>query len=69
MVGDASSHSGRNPQSLVDSGKIVVHEVKRDHMPVIVQLFAESVRQAGKAPIGHPHCETLPSAGLQPPAD
>jgi len=29
IIGDASGHRGRDPQTLVDSGEIVVHEVKR----------------------------------------
>jgi hypothetical protein len=43
VVGDASGHRWRDSQSFVDSGEIVVHEVQRDHVAVVLQLFAETL--------------------------
>src|ERR1700761_685293 len=59
VVGNASSHRGRDSQSLVDPGEIVMHEVQRNHVPVVLQFLTESVGQAGKAAIRHPHRKVL----------
>jgi len=39
MIRNASFHRWRNTQSLVDAGKIVVHEVKGHRRFVILNLF------------------------------
>jgi hypothetical protein len=43
VICQTSLHRGCNAQSLVDSAKVVVHEVERDHVAVVLQLLAESV--------------------------
>jgi CRP-like cAMP-binding protein len=59
VVRDTSCHCGRDAERFVNSGKAVMQEVQRDHMPVILQLFAENVRQASEAAIRHAHREIL----------
>jgi hypothetical protein len=41
------------------SAKVVVHVEQRDHRDMVVQLFAEGVRQASEAAHVHPHVEIL----------
>ena len=40
--------------------KVVVHEVKGHGMTVILDLFAESIRQASETAHSHSHAEVLP---------
>ena len=55
VVTQASGHAGSDPQRLVDAGEVVINGVDRDHSRVILNLFAETIGQSGKAPHTHPH--------------
>jgi len=39
MIGDASLHRGCDPQCLVNSAKVEMHEVQRNHVGVAFQLL------------------------------
>jgi hypothetical protein len=43
-----ASIRGSNPQGLVDSAEIVVHEVERDSVTVILKVFRERIRKASE---------------------
>src|SRR5882672_8426706 len=57
MIGDASRNRRAGAESLVLPTEVVVGEVQRDRGGVVVDLLAESIGQAGKAPHPHPHRE------------
>jgi hypothetical protein len=40
--------------------EVVVHVIQGDGMAKVLNLLAESIRQAGEAPHRHPHREILP---------
>lgn len=44
----------------MDTAEIIVDSIKRNRMAKVLNLLAESVRQAGKPSHGHPHREVLP---------
>src|ERR1700683_2134615 len=48
VIGDPRFHRGRHAQALMDSGEIVMHEMKCDGGFVILNLFGEAVRQPSK---------------------
>jgi hypothetical protein len=43
----------------MDAAEIVVHEINREGVLVILNLLGVGVREAGKAPHGHPHRQIL----------
>jgi len=45
MICDPRFHHGRNPQSMMNSAKVVVHEMERRGPTVIMELLVENVRQ------------------------
>jgi hypothetical protein len=49
MIGDTSGHRRRDSQRFMDAGKIVAYEVKRNHVPVVLQFLAETVSQTNEA--------------------
>jgi predicted methyltransferase len=59
MIAESSFHRWRNPQRLVNPAEVVMHEIQRNHVAVVLQLLAESIRQASEAPHGHAHREIL----------
>src|ERR1017187_556284 len=59
MRTDASFHRRGDAQRLMHTREIVAHVKQRNHRDVVVQLFAERIRQASKAPHVHPHVEIL----------
>ena len=44
----------------MDFDEIVVHHVKRHRIGVVLNLFRETIGQAGKPPHVHPNGEVLP---------
>ena len=64
-INDASGHRRRHAQRM-DAGKAVEHEIERQRVNVIVQLFWEAVGQAREPAHGHAHGEVLAldTAGL-----
>jgi 16S rRNA U516 pseudouridylate synthase RsuA-like enzyme len=58
-IGNASRHSRRNFQRLVQPDKVVVHRVQRHRAGMVLDLFAESVCQPSEAAHVHPHREVL----------
>src|SRR5215470_14837001 len=54
---DASGHSGRHPERLVDATEIVETEPQRDHRPMVFPLLRESVREACEATDSHANRE------------
>lgn len=65
-INDASGHRRRNAQRRVDAGKVVEHEIQRQRVHVIVQLFWEAADQVREPAHGHAHGEVLAlnTAGL-----
>jgi hypothetical protein len=59
VVCNSSFHCGRHSQALVNPAEIVVHEVQRNVVLQILDLFAESVGQSGEAAHLHSHREIL----------
>ena len=55
MISQSSFHRWCDAQRLVDSAKVVVHEIQRNHVPVVLQLLAESVCEPGESAHPHPH--------------
>ena len=43
----------------MNTNEIIVHEMDRDRMSVVLDLFREGVCQPGKPPDRHPHREVL----------
>jgi hypothetical protein len=39
----------------MDAAKVVVHEVQRNHVPVVLKLLAESIRQPRESAHSHSH--------------
>jgi len=58
-ISHACGHCGSDAERLVDSHKIVVHEVKRNGRNVIFWLLRERVRKARKPAHVLAHCEIL----------
>jgi hypothetical protein len=50
LVRDPGCHSGRHFQALVDADEVIERELERQRIKVIVQLFAECIRQPRKPP-------------------
>lgn len=53
MICEASFHRWSDTQRGVDAAVIEVHEVERNHVSVILNFLAETVRESRKA--AHPH--------------
>jgi hypothetical protein len=49
MIRNARFHYWRDAQSLMNPAKIVIDEIERQRVLVILNLFRESIREAGKA--------------------
>jgi len=60
VVCDAGGHGGRNPQRLMDADEVVMHYVDGEGVDMVLDLLAEGVRQAGKAPERHADREIVP---------
>lgn len=43
LVRDSGGHRGSGPERLMDPNEVVVHEVKRDRMPEVIDLLRERV--------------------------
>jgi hypothetical protein len=48
LAGHSGSHRWGHPQALMDANEVVMHEVDRDRMSVVLDLFREGIRQPGK---------------------
>jgi hypothetical protein len=59
MLTKTSFHRWSDPQSLMNTPKVMVHVKQRDHRNVIVQLLAERIRKARKPAHLHSHVEIL----------
>jgi hypothetical protein len=59
MIRETSFHCWRDSERLMDSAKVVVHEIKGDRMTVIIQLLTKGVRESGKSMHRHPNREIL----------
>jgi hypothetical protein len=59
MVSDARFHRGSHAQCLVNTAKVVVHEVNRNRIEVIFNFLAEPICKARKSAHSHPHREIL----------
>ena len=56
---NSSRHCGTHFQGTVSLNEIVISEIQRDRSFKIFNLFAESVRKAGKAAAMYPQCVIL----------
>src|SRR5580704_4819857 len=59
MVCDSRFHSWGYPQCLMDTAKIVMHEVQCDSGLVILDLLGEGIGQSSEAAHTHPHGQIL----------
>jgi hypothetical protein len=48
MICESNFHRRSNAQGLMHSTKVVVHEMHRYSVPVILDFFTKSVREASK---------------------
>ena len=55
MVSHSGRHRWRHTQRLVNTAKVVVHEIDGNHVLVVFSLLGEPVGQPGKAAHSHPH--------------
>jgi hypothetical protein len=53
VIGESGLHRGRDAKRLMHPTVVVMHEVKGNHYPMVLNLFAEYVRQTGKPTHGH----------------
>lgn len=59
MVGHFGSHGRSRFDRLVNPAEVVVHEMQRDGVAVIFNLFAEGVRQPRESADAHSHRQVL----------
>src|SRR5213078_52280 len=55
MLTDTRFHRGSDSQGLMNPGKVVIHVIERNRMTVILNRFAEGVREPGEAADTHSH--------------
>ena len=60
MLTNTRFHGWSDAESLMNAGEIVVHMKQRNHRNVVVEFFAERIRQTSEAAHVHPHVEILP---------
>jgi small subunit ribosomal protein S15 len=65
VVADSRRHCRRNSQSLVNPAEIVTHVVQRNRRCQILNLLAESIRQASESPHPHPRRCSETNSGLR----
>ena len=59
MVSNTCCHGGCSSQCLVDPAEVVKSEPQHNGRAMVLELFAESVRQASEAADTHPHGKVL----------
>lgn len=59
MVRNARFHGWRNPQRLVDSPEVVVHEMQRNRVNMILDFLREAIPQASETTHAHAHRQIL----------
>src|SRR5258708_21036700 len=59
MIADARLHCRSYAESLMNPAKVVVHVVQRNRCYVVLNLFAERVREARETAHRHTHREIL----------
>ena len=59
MLTDTSRNCRGNPKRLMDSREVMVHVKQRQRVCVVLDLFAECVRQARETAHVHPHVQVL----------
>ena len=60
MIADACFHRRSNAQRLMHASEVVVHVKEGNHRDMVVQLFAERIRQTSEAAIRHSQVKVLP---------
>jgi len=55
MISETRFHCRSYAQRLMDSAEVVVHEIKGDHVPVVLKFLAEGICQARESAHSHSH--------------